>query len=603
MNLVWTRNRILLAAVLVMAVAVGRAGFSIGLDAVADARLPNPDSFYKLVLLEDHDPQTGFHFVARDNAPQGNWVHWSLPHSWTVWQAHRPLVAAGLPQRPALLWAGVGVTMLSMLLLSALVALAVALHASHRAALVSALTLATSLPLLGYGRLDQITHHIFMLVPVAAAAACFLRPLPPARLAWPDALGGGLLGLALWISPETMPLVAGLAAVRAVLKLESPAPAPTPTPTPTPSLTPVAVGLLAVVALGGWVDPPPPGYGAWALDHISLAWLVFAALLAVLLLLADALAARGVARHRATGILAAAAAAAAAGWLLGVPGALHGPSGLIPHEMKVVWWDHIKELQSAQTPHQWVAYLMMPWAAAALGGWAAWRTRRGSLALLALMALVYGLLGAWHLRMGAAGAVVAALTLGLGLTQFRIFVNGVVDASLTLRQQMAGLVLILLPVLQMLLVLGLLLWQGTEAPAKHEGCALPAIAPALNRLPPATVLVPVFDAPELLYRTHHRSVAGPYHHNVQGILDVYRAWSDPDAEGARARAIVARRGVDYLLGCTRIQRELRGTGAAPSLATRVRDGDVPGWLVPVPWDDDPVTDWRLYRVVAAGQPR
>ena len=95
-------------------------------------------------------------------------------------------------------------------------------------------------------RLDQITHHIFMLVPVAAAAACFLRPLPPARLAWPDALGGGLLGLALWISPETMPLVAGFAAVRAVLKLESAA--------PTPSLTPVAVGLLAVVALGWWAS-------------------------------------------------------------------------------------------------------------------------------------------------------------------------------------------------------------------------------------------------------------------------------------------------------------------------------------------------------------
>ena len=198
------------------------------------------------------------------------------------------------------------------------------------------------------------------------------------------------------------------------------------------------------------------------------------------------------------------------------------------------------------------------------------------------------------------GTVVAALTLGLGLTQFRIFVNGVVDASLALREQMAGLALILLPVLQMLLVLGLLFWQGTEAPAERPECALPAIAPALNRLPPATVLVPVFDAPELLYLTHHRSVAGPYHHNVQGILDVYRAWSDDDAAAARAKAIVERRGIDYLLGCSRIQPALRGTEAAPSLAARVRDGDVPDWLVPVAWDDDPATDWRLYRVVAAG---
>ena len=589
MRFVWTRNRILLVALLVMGVVLARGAVSIGLDAVADARLPNPDSFYKLVLLDDHDPQQGFHFIARDNAPDGNWVHWSLPHSWSVWQLHRPLGALGLTQRQALLWAGVGITMLSMLLLSALVALAVFNHASQRAAIVAMLTLATSVPLLSYGRIDQITHHIFMLVPVAAAAACFFRGHGLHRPAWLDGLGGALLGMALWISPETMPLVVGVAAIRAAQRLES----SSGLQGLGQGLIPVAIGLVAMVAIGWIVDPPPPGYSTWALDHISLAWLSFAVVLALLLGLAEVLAVHRWPLSRSLAMLVVATVVAAAVWLWGVPGALQGPTGLVPTEMKLMWWDHIKELQSAHAPYQWAAYLMMPLVAAAVTGFAAWKTRRLSLALLALMSLVYGVLGVWHLRMGAAAALVAALALGLGLTQFRIFAHGVADATLTLREQWVGFIFTLLPVLQLVLVVGLLLLEEEEK--QPIDCSLSSIAPAMNALPPATILVPVFSAPELLYFTHHRTIAGPYHHNVDGILDVYRAWAD--ADGEHAMAVIKRRGVRYVLGCTGIQRQLRGTDEAPSLASRVAEGLPPNWLEAMPWADGIDTEWRLYRVV------
>ncbi len=135
---------------------------------LTSADLPNPDSYYRLVILKDYTPETGFQFIARDNAPQGSWIHWSLPHTWTVWQLHRGLMAVGLEKNAALLWAGGGLTMLSMLLLAFFVALAVANVGSLRAAVVSALVLASSPPLFGYGQLVQITHHIFMLVPLAA---------------------------------------------------------------------------------------------------------------------------------------------------------------------------------------------------------------------------------------------------------------------------------------------------------------------------------------------------------------------------------------------------------------------------------------------------
>jgi hypothetical protein len=584
MNLVWTRSRVLCVAVLVMLAALVPGGGR-GINNVSEARFANPDSYYKLVLLEDHEPQKGLHFVARDNAPFGNWVHWSLPHSWTVWQLHHALTFAGLSQREALRWAGASVTTLSMLLLAMLVALAVASSASHRAALVSTMTLATSIPLLSYGRIDQVTHHIFMLVPVAAAAACFFRDQKPYLQWWPDAFGGAMLGLALWISPEMMSLVCGMAAVRAAIRLES--------GRRSPSLIPVALGMLAVVTLGWVIDPPPPGYGAWALDHISLSWLLLAAMLAGLLLLTEALAAGGWSLWRVIPTLMLATTISSALWLTLVPGALRGPAGLIPEELKSLWWDHIKELQSVNEPYQWVAYLAMPLIASVLAGVAAFRTRRLWLALLALMALLSGLLGFWHLRMGAAAGLVAALTLGTSLTRFPIFVDGIADSALSAKDQVVGLVLTLLPVLQLLTVLGLLTVESS--PSRSRDCQPSNIAPALNALPPATILAPVFSAPELLYFTHHRTVAGPYHHNVSGILDVYRAWSD--TEGSRAKVIIENRGIDYVLVCRRIQRQLVGAADAPSLATRTIDGRTPEWLTPVPLGAGADSQWRLYRVV------
>lgn len=583
MTFPWTRTRILLVALLAMVVVLARSSFDIGFDAVSEARLPNPDSFYKLVLLEDHDPQVGFHFVARDNAPDGNWVHWSLPHSWTVWQLHRPLAFAGLSQRQALLWAGVSVTLASVMLLAMLVALAVAQHGSKRAALVSILTVATSLPLMAYGRIDQITHHIFMLVPVAGAAACFFTPAT-CRGHWPDLLGGLLLGLALWISPETMPLVAGLAALRAVLRLEH---------GDSPSLIPVAVGLLATMLLGWAIDPPPPTYAAWALDHISLAWLAFAALLAMLLGVGEGLARYQVTLRRALLVMAGTSVAAGLGWLLLVPHALHGPIGLIPDELRSLWWDQISELKSADTPAQFVAYFGMPLAAALVAAFAAWRIRSVTLTLLALMTLTYAVLGVWHVRMGAAAALVAALAVGLGVARLRIFTDDVDDTTLTAGEQAIGLFLTLLPVLLLCTVLGLTLLADKEA--RRIECPLASVSEALNQLPPATVLAPVFRGPELLYHSHHRTIAGPYHHNVDGILDVYRAWLDTG--DTKALTIIERREVEYVLGCTDIQAQLRGNEAEPTLARRAAEGNVPDWLEPVQWAEGTETRWRLYRVV------
>lgn len=572
------RGTILLAA-LMMAVMLLRSGFD-HFGTLAEAELPNPDSYYKLVLVQDHTEPSNFGFLPRDNAPDGLWAHWSLPHSWTLWQLHRLAVTFGATPRAALLWSGAALTAISMLLLSMLVAAAVLRSGTRRAAAVAALMLASSTAVLSYGRIDQITHHIFMLLPLAGAAACLLRE-DSGRLA-ASLTGGALLGLALWISPETMPFITGLIAIRASLRLQHPQSAP---------LWPVAAALLAV-ALAGWrLDPPPPSFSRWALDHISLAWLLYAALIGALALLADHCVQRRLPLRTALPLLIAASAVAGGSWLLLVPGALAGPTSLVPAELIPLWWDRIVELQSASTPARFVAYTATPLCGALLAAYAAWRQRRLWLLLLAGMALSYGLLGAWHVRMAAAAAVIAAIAFGIGISRLRAF--GELNAErMPVREQIGAVLLTLAGPLQLGLTLALSLVMPD--PTGPVQCSLRPVQKALSALPPATMLAPIFSGPELLYRTPHRIIAGPYHHNIEGILDNYRAWLD--SEGEQARSIIERRRIGYVLACTQYQLQLRAQAPARSLAQRAADGDVPAWLTPVPWPHGVESNWRLYRV-------
>ncbi|MEQ1438716.1 hypothetical protein AAG565_05070 [Fontimonas sp. SYSU GA230001] len=581
---------------LAVAVAVGLVAivcvlqFPTSVPRLQDAQLRNPDSYYKLVLLNDRVPGGSFSFVARDNAPDGNQLHWSMLHSATLWQLHRLLRVAGLEREPALRYAGAAVTFASMLAVALFVALALVRIGTPRAVAVSGLVLASSAALRGYGYIIQITHHIFMLVPLAAAAACLLQP-PQQRRPWLDLCGGLSLGLALWISPETLPMVVGLAGVRSALRLQHPQ---------SGALWPIAVGLLLMIMLGWTVDPPPAGFSRWALDHISLAYVVLAVLLAGLLLAADACVRQGWSLPRALAWMTVAALAGAALWLRVVPGVRDGPAGLIPEELRRLFWDHILELKPARGPEKFARYVLVPLCAGLIAALAAWKRRSLWLAALAMMSLGYAALAYWHIRMGAAAAVAAALAWSAAVATLR-GMNADDDATLTRRELAIALCVGLAPCLLMLTHTTLArLYPPLPWEMDLDLCNLQPVAAQLNRLPPATMLTALTRGPELLYRTHHRIVAGPYHHNVQGMLDNFRAWMD--AGDGRAEEIVRRRGVDYVLGCVAFQHALRGQGAARTLAQRVADGDVPSWLEPMPWSAGTETGWRLYRVHLADVP-
>ena len=220
---------------------------------------------------------------------------------------------------------------------------------------------------------------------------------------------------------------------------------------------------------------------------------------------------------------------------------------------------------------------------------AALRKRVFWLAVLAFMTLAYAALGAWHIRMSAAAALSAALAYSAATIIVPAFTSND-DAGLSRRQIAQGVVIALLPGV----FIALAIFFAMRAPPSEAGakdrCDLAAIAPALNELPPSTLLAPLSQGAELLYRTRHRIVAGLYHHNIPGMLDSNTLWRSPDS--GSALAIIDRRQIDYVLICGKTAaRE-----APKSLGWRVAHGAPPVWLNPVPLPLDSASGWQLYRL-------
>lgn len=530
----WTYSRALAAAIFIMLVMLANNVIN-QYDDLITANFPNPDSYYKLVLIKDYEPTHGLQFVARDNAPEGSWIHWSMPHTWTIMQLHKGLMLLGVDSDKSLLLAGGGLTILSMLLLATLVAITILNIGSNLAAVLSVLALATSFPLFGYGQLVQITHHIYMLVPIAAACVCFFRKDMQTRKMY-DFIGGVLLGLAIWISPETMPLMLAVAAARAALQLQQKSPS---------WLWPAAAGLIMMLMLAWAIDPPPPTFQPWALDHISLAWLLFGALIATLMLIDDLCVYQKLRLKSSLLILIISLAFCVCAWLWIVPGALHGPSGLIPLELKELWWSKIKELQSVSTPSQWVAYLFVP---ALSGFWLvyiAWKERQLWLLILALSTLAYSMLGGMFIRMGAASALISALALGICISRIKILSSPDDPNKFPLHQQLFGALIILILPAQVFIMVML---EGYKNKQPFDiSCKWDELYEHLAILPAGVVMLPLNKAPELLFKTHHYTISGNYHHNVDGLLDVVRFFNSPKSE--ITENIINKRDVKYIAYC------------------------------------------------------
>lgn len=106
----------------------------------------------------------------------------------------------------------------------------------------------------------------------------------------------------------------------------------------------------------------------------------------------------------------------------------------------------------------------------------------------------------------------------------------------------------------------------------QEGCGEQEAMAALKTLPPGRVAAFRDQGPGILVYTPHSTIAGPYHRDASGMLDNYEIFA-----GKNPRAVLKRRGIDYLMTCRAAPEWdfYRGKGG---LVTQLARGAAPDWL-------------------------
>ena len=101
----------------------------------------------------------------------------------------------------------------------------------------------------------------------------------------------------------------------------------------------------------------------------------------------------------------------------------------------------------------------------------------------------------------------------------------------------------------------------------------------LDVLPASNLAVPLDITPAILASTHHRAIASGYHRNDGGIHDVIVTFAGGLPS---ARAIMAKRHIDYVVFCPGAAESIRWANRGPGgLASLLNSGEQPEWLQPV----------------------
>lgn len=301
---------------------------------------------------------------------------------------------------------------------------------------------------------------------------------------------------------------------------------------------------------------------------------------------------------------AAAGAVVAAIYALSWPHCLGRLEGSTP-ELEEMWLSRVREAQPIYK-HSWLvmaAVLSLPVVGLIGYGLLLWRNRHDVAAAVPWAALAFPAVIALALLFWQTRAGPAAQTLSIpGAAALAWWLIGKAQE----RPQM--LVRVFGSVLAFYLVSGFAVQNAVqllpEKPKKNQKVVNNANSkcPTLYSLRPIAkqpkgyVFTHVDLGPRLITVTHHDAIAGPYHRNQQGILDVMRGFR---GTAEAAHAMVTRRGVDYVLICPGLSETTVYTSAAPKgFYAQLAKGQVPAWLSPVALPKD--SPYRMWRVVRPG---
>ena len=292
-----------------------------------------------------------------------------------------------------------------------------------------------------------------------------------------------------------------------------------------------------------------------------------------------------------------------AGFALAWPHCLGQLEGISP-ELKDLWFDNVREVRPIYS-HDWptiAAVVSLPIMGLIGYGWILWRVRRDAEALgtwlaLASVALIAAMMLLWQSRAGAPSQILAVPG-AAALTWILIPL---------IQKQKLMLVRVFGTVGAFVLISGIAAQQAVKlVPDKKPAKQMKNVNRANGKCPTLSALKPIAQQPKgyvltfvdlnprLITVTHHNAVAGPYHRNQQGILDVMRTFR---GSAEHAREVIARRGIDYVLICPGLSESTIYSSEAPKgFYVQLAKGQAPGWLQPVQLPkNSPYKMWRVLK--------
>lgn len=554
--------------------------------------------------------------VPRLNWPQGEVLHWTRPLDLILVALAglaRPFAAPGTE----LVVAGAIVSPLLHLGLCLSAPWVVRPLVPGPARYLAMLTVLPQMGVIGYGNPGRADHHVLVFLLVFLAMGWWLRALHAPDRPRAPMLAGLAMALAVWVSPE------GLLAL-GVFFLSGAASWLLDGRRFVPANRRLAAGLLVGLALGLVVERPPWGWLAVEYDRLSVAHLAMAFVALAFWLVAGRL---GEARESGPGLTA--------GWItrLGVagvggvaallllrtffPGFFQGPWAEADPALLHFWVSRTPELQplwpsstSRIGPflmHLLPALVVLP--AVALWAWRDVDRGRRHLWLFLVVGFVVLLpMAMAQVRLsGYQGLFAAAAMTELArraASAAERWSRGTRTRSLARAGAMATV--LLGPLAVSVAAAAALSPEATGARSRSDdggSCALRVVLPVLDDpagfgASPRTVLTYLTFGPELLFRSEHRVLAGPYHRNTEGIRAVldFLAAEDPEV----SRGIARDREVELVLLCPPLDGSALAFAPATSLYHRMLGGDLPGWLREIPLPMADLDGFRLLEVVDTG---
>ncbi len=546
-----------------------------GWPSVLAGNLADPDSYMRLErLLQGIARGHLQNMVARDESGAGVLVEWSHLLDFLLWIMAAPFAwIAGWQQ--ALFVAAIALGPIGVGFLAVCLAFAARPFAEDNLLWTAGIA-AALLPGLSCFALPGVIHyHILLLALIALSNGCILR-------AWRGGTGyaflGGLAGgLAIWLTPETMPFILLGFAALFFRWLEAPI---------GETIAACAAGFFDMLGFGFAIDPPQGGYAVPEIDRLSLVYVV----LGLFILCGGTLCARLETWPRAT-LRRPAGAAVMAGliliWIAIFPKVAMGPYGIMDAADMKLFFGAMLELQPVTGAANLIALLGPGVLAALYAVWRAVAGRSWPWAYLAACICLTLVLGEKFILFVGFSAAIAAALLPVCLSQVNQALRARPAAAMPARLAVLAFVLIL-P-----LAPGLTGTATAASPATGPSCSLRHIGALLAPAGSAIVLAPIEDTPELLYRSNIKTVGSLYQHGVPGYLRARAAWRSP--AGSIEPPAVSATAATFVLFCHADAPYAPALGApADALWNQLNAATPPPWLTLRA--SDATTGWQLFAI-------